>query len=267
MEKRIAFAALKVPSPRELDLHITIARRYDISESERQAMQYDLERLIRPHLPIRVEFGNFCHLGENGSFPAYKVTIPNVAVWNLIKEYHQRYYREAPDKALFPKLKLHVTVDTPEKREFFETMIRSGQGFFNVTDTLFSTQTKGANPVIDVQQRTWTCPDCQKINSMEIKECQNPHCNQWRPKVSRPGDWNCPQCLYSNFASRAQCAKCNTLKNANPYEIPPPSAPVFRTAPAPNHSNNNSDWWCTVCDFKIFGSKASCGKCGQIRHY
>jgi 2'-5' RNA ligase len=136
-EKRIAFAALKVPSPPHLDLHITIARRFDLGEAERQAMQFDLERLIRPHLPIRVDFGNFCHLGENGSFPAYKVIIPNVAVWNLIKEYHQRYYREAPGKALYPQLKLHVTVDTPEKRDFFEGMIRTGQGYFMVNDTLF----------------------------------------------------------------------------------------------------------------------------------
>lgn len=26
-----------------------------------------------------------------------------------------------------------------------------------------------------------------------------------------------------------------------------------------------SDWWCTNCNFKIFGSKSQCGKCGMSR--
>jgi hypothetical protein len=30
-------------------------------------------------------------------------------------------------------------------------------------------------------------------------------------------------------------------------------------------SNIHSDWWCSRCNFKIFGKKPACGKCGMSR--
>jgi hypothetical protein len=136
--------------------------------------------------------------------------------------------------------------------------------------------------VVDAQQQTWTCPDCQSVNSLQIKECQNPHCSQWRPMVKKAGDWNCVQCSFSNFASRGQCMRCNAPKVVDPYNMPPPSAPFQSVAPSPFQSvapapplaqppasrlkGYHQDWWCTNCQFKVFGSKAQCGKCGQKRH-
>ncbi len=46
-------------------------------------------------------------------------------------------------------------------------------------------------------------------------------------------------------------------------------APVAPVAPGPSTftsaRTNNRDWMCTNCNFKIFGSKSKCFKCGQNR--
>ncbi len=252
---RIAFVALQIPSPDGIDLHITIARRYDVIDADIRAMQHDLERLIRPHLPIRVNYGNFCYLGEKNTFPAYKVEISDPLIQSLLQRYHDQNYKEAPGKAMYPKLKFHVTVDTPEKRDFYEAQMRNGSGHVIIRDTLFRTTTKGVEQIVSNGQ--WKCADCGTSNSMEQKECQSAHCDQWRPNVARPGDWNCQSCKYSNFASRPQCGKCGTNKQ-NAYEQPP-SAP-----PAPPVHRKKPDWHCPMCNFKIFGSKPSCQKCGTM---
>lgn len=104
-EVRVAFAGLLVPDiPAGIDLHITIAMRYDINEAMSREMQHNLTELIRPHLPIRVNFGNFCLLGENGSIPAYEVEIPDPVIREILQRYYARYYRPAPGKRLYPKL-------------------------------------------------------------------------------------------------------------------------------------------------------------------
>jgi hypothetical protein len=277
---RIAFAALELVAPKDVDLHITIARRYDVTEADIRAMQHDLERLIRPHLPIQVTFGNFCHLGEHGTFPAYKVSIENIAVQTILQQYHTQYYKEAPGKALYPKLKFHVTVDTPEKRDFLEGLMRAGERGVLIHDTLFRTMTKGAEPVF-TREGKWVCPDCDTQNPLDQKECGSPYCDQWRPKAAVPpspvppreGDWACTKCTYPNFASRAVCAKCAQPKAGplqqqhapggvfNPYEAPPPSAP-----PAPRARNGGrGDWYCPVCQFTIYAHKSACGKCHTKR--
>eukprot|EP00520_Triparma_pacifica_P013732 CAMPEP_0118650348 /NCGR_PEP_ID=MMETSP0785-20121206/10200_1 /TAXON_ID=91992 /ORGANISM="Bolidomonas pacifica, Strain CCMP 1866" /LENGTH=199 /DNA_ID=CAMNT_0006542719 /DNA_START=17 /DNA_END=616 /DNA_ORIENTATION=+ len=35
----------------------------------------------------------------------------------------------------------------------------------------------------------------------------------------RPGDWTCPACQINNFASRIQCFKCSTPKDAQPGQM------------------------------------------------
>ena len=34
---------------------------------------------------------------------------------------------------------------------------------------------------------------------------------------------------------------------------------------APRTKVYHADWWCSTCEFKIFGSKAECRKCGALR--
>ncbi len=263
---RIVFAALQIPSPPEIDLHITIARRYDAIDADIRAMQHDLERLIRPHLPVGIEFGNFCFLGEKGTFPAYKVKVADPAIQSLLQRYHDKYYKEAPGKAMYPKLKFHVTVDTPEKRAFYENMMRSHERSFFVHDTLFRTTTKGAEPMI--ADGKWTCPDCKTQNPMDQKECGSAHCDQWRPKpafVKRDGDWQCIKCGVENFAGRAACMKCGFMKvdqlaRAAQYEMPPaaPSAPPAQQLQPLVAGGRKPDWFCPACRFTVFGSKAAC---------
>ncbi|KAI9312821.1 ribonuclease H-like domain-containing protein [Dichotomocladium elegans] len=62
----------------------------------------------------------------------------------------------------------------------------------------------------------------------------------------RPGDWNCPNCQFHNFASRRNCFKCNA-ENPNPV---PTSTP--------------GDWTCT-CGFHNYPSRTHCLKCNSDR--
>ncbi|KAF7722456.1 hypothetical protein EC973_003121 [Apophysomyces ossiformis] len=73
----------------------------------------------------------------------------------------------------------------------------------------------------------------------------------------RPGDWNCPNCSFHNFASRRNCFKCNA-ENPNPSAVPPPMpAPTF----------NPGDWICPnhSCSFHNYASRNQCMKCGSYR--
>ncbi|KAI7885726.1 hypothetical protein K492DRAFT_141290, partial [Lichtheimia hyalospora FSU 10163] len=67
----------------------------------------------------------------------------------------------------------------------------------------------------------------------------------------RPGDWNCPNCSFHNFASRRNCFKCNA-ENPNP---PPPTHTV-------NATSTGGDWLCS-CGFHNYASQPRCLKCGS----
>jgi len=62
----------------------------------------------------------------------------------------------------------------------------------------------------------------------------------------RPGDWQCVDCNYSNFASRTTCNKCNKLK--------PDNAPL--TADLKN-------WECTSCGASNHSKRYDCFKCQE----
>jgi len=59
------------------------------------------------------------------------------------------------------------------------------------------------------------------------------------PKVVRDGDWMCPSCNNHNFASRANCNKCQQVR------------PGYRSG----------DWTCTGCRAHNFASRDACLKC------
>lgn len=67
----------------------------------------------------------------------------------------------------------------------------------------------------------------------------------------RPGDWNCPNCSFHNFASRRNCFKCNA-ENPNP---PPTTHTV-------NATSTGGDWLCS-CGFHNYASQPRCLKCGS----
>ncbi|RCH79891.1 hypothetical protein CU098_000805, partial [Rhizopus stolonifer] len=78
---------------------------------------------------------------------------------------------------------------------------------------------------------------------------------QAKSRQLRPGDWNCFNCSFHNFASRLYCFKCNT-KNPNPGPQAgqgPPVQPFTR-----------GDWMCPnpTCNFHNYASRMQCKKCG-----
>jgi inhibitor of KinA sporulation pathway (predicted exonuclease) len=80
---------------------------------------------------------------------------------------------------------------------------------------------------------------------------------QAKSRQLRPGDWNCFNCGFHNFASRRNCFKCN-LENPNP------PAPVISSH---NSTFNAGDWTCPVtgCHFHNYASRTQCKKCGAFK--
>ena len=258
---RIGFACFDLGN----DMHVTIGRRYDATEEELVEMQRFVDDHIKPCEPFRITFGNFCHMGERGTFPAYKVYFNDP----IIHEFYRGFYKEAPGKALYPKPKFHVTVDTPVKREMLENMMRSCNYTMILSNATFKTRVEGGDA--EVTDSTWQCQVCRNTNPISQKQCLSQGCDQWRPiglAPSRPGDWTC--CGVNNYSSRTYCMVCKQQKPLSnnvdsPYDLPPPSAsaPVLQQVHALKH--RIGDWWCPRCNFKIFASKDHCIKCGTKR--
>ncbi|KAI7903030.1 P-loop containing nucleoside triphosphate hydrolase protein [Cokeromyces recurvatus] len=79
-----------------------------------------------------------------------------------------------------------------------------------------------------------------------------------RKSNGRPGDWDCPDCGISNFASRYECFKCGTAK-------PEGAGGEFggeRRAPRPKR---DGDWDCPDCGISNFASRYECFKCGTAK--
>lgn len=269
-QKRVCFAALVIPTRVDVECHITIGVAKDVSEPEARVMQQDLERKIRPLLPIQAEICNYRLRGNDNSIPTYDVSFPDPVVEKVLKQYYRTYYKGDPSKRQYPLLEPHVTVDTPEKLDWIETIIRGNQkGCIQVVDTTFQVRNEGGEAVFD--QETWRCNSCARSNPIGQKECATPGCSQWRPQQAmprRPGDWEC--CGNVVFASRPSCFKCG---RANPgYQVNQASAPSIYElppyrGPMPLIEGDNGgfhrDWRC--CGDMVFGSKRNCRKCGRAR--
>jgi hypothetical protein len=251
--QRVCFSALIISN----DCHVTIGIAKDATEHESRMMQQDLERKIRSQLPIRVEIGNFKLRGSDNTIPTYDIIIPDTSVDTLLKRYYRAYFKGDPSKRQFPILEPHVTVDTPEKLQYIESLINGPQkGCIEISDTTFQVRNDGGEAIFN--QETWKCNSCQQSNPINQKECGTVGCAQWRPQQAmprRPGDWDC--CGEVVFASRSSCFKCGKAKDApsapSIYEIPPPRPKKIRLP----------DWYC--CGEMVFGSKTNCYKCGHPR--
>lgn len=294
-EVKIAFASFELLE----GLHVTIGRRYDATDHDISEMQDYVENILKPQLPFIIHFGNYCHMGENNTIRAYRVYFEDP--FNLIKDFYLRFYKEAEGKALYPRPKFHITVDTPEKRRTIESLIR-GDSTFHCQYLSLKTRVEGGEP--DVDDKSWKCQTCGNFNPLQQKECLSRGCDQWRPVEvrdiaagPRPGDWLC--CGYNNFAGRSACAKCgrppfqavvDRQVIEDVYGKPPSAPPVAEIAlqaelvrsaevnmmlaqaakpAAPQESyyiqgSRDRDWMCCRCNFKVFGRKDRC-KCGTRR--
>ncbi|CAL4187945.1 unnamed protein product [Meganyctiphanes norvegica] len=70
---------------------------------------------------------------------------------------------------------------------------------------------------------------------------------------SRPGDWNCGECQFSNFASRNSCYKCNASKDGG----------MSRGGGGGGGGGGGrpGDWECSSCQFSNFAFRDTCFKC------
>ncbi|KAI8993661.1 hypothetical protein BDB01DRAFT_337455 [Pilobolus umbonatus] len=82
---------------------------------------------------------------------------------------------------------------------------------------------------------------------------------QAKSRQLRPGDWNCVNCGFHNFASRRHCFKCNA-------DNPAPSTSHHPVGP---HTStfNIGDWMCpnNSCNFHNYASRTQCKKCGTFK--
>jgi len=258
--KRACFGALVIPDTP--DCHITIVVNKDASNVEINQIQQDLERIIRPHLPIRVRIGNYQLLGSDNSIPAYGCQFVDPTIAGLIAKFYADRYKGQQGKRLFPVLEPHVTVDAPERLAAIEDLIFEQRGLVQVTETIFRTHSEGeaAPPLAPKTSETvWKCSECHKVNPIGRRECSGHDCDQWRPREmmpSKPGDWRC--CGMVQFASRSSCFKCGKPKNGvpNAYHQPPfaPSAPLL-------HRRRGS-WDCQCCGDHQFAKNLACRMCG-----
>merc|ERR1712179_117448 len=71
---------------------------------------------------------------------------------------------------------------------------------------------------------------------------------------SRPGDWNCGECQFSNFASRSSCYKCNASKGDD--------GGMSRGGGGGGGGGGRpGDWECSSCQFSNFAFRDTCFKC------
>merc|ERR1711942_81466 len=83
---------------------------------------------------------------------------------------------------------------------------------------------------------------------------------------SRPGDWNCGECQFSNFASRTSCYKCNASKGGGGG-----GGGRSRYGGGGDRGGGGGggrhpgDWDCPECQFMNFGSRDECLKCRARR--
>ncbi|KAK8731272.1 hypothetical protein OTU49_007519, partial [Cherax quadricarinatus] len=75
---------------------------------------------------------------------------------------------------------------------------------------------------------------------------------------SKPGDWDCPSCQFSNFASRSACFKCRTPKDGDSFGSGGRVGGGMRDM-------RPGDWSCQKCQFHNFSSRGMCYKCNAPR--
>ncbi|KAF2317496.1 hypothetical protein GH714_023057 [Hevea brasiliensis] len=65
----------------------------------------------------------------------------------------------------------------------------------------------GVNEV-QMKPGDWNCPECGFMNFANNKLCLR--CREQRPKRQLiPGDWECPSCDFLNYSRNTSCRKCN----------------------------------------------------------
>ena len=222
------FIALKVPG--NTGCHITVALAKNINTQQVNAMRNEWESLFKTLTQkdngIIIQIGNYMKMGSDAQFDAYKCKPEDVHIHGLLKQFYRKYYSTSEGKRLFPELKMHITVDTQQRMDEIEQIIRINKGIIIVSEYIFDEK--------------------KVVNNVDMNE------------------WKCSSCGIPNFESRLQCRVCMQPKQKKAlYETPPPlpSAP-----PLTQKKAWYKDWDCQRCgNTNQFGSRAFCKDCNGPR--
>lgn len=212
------FVALVVPDTP--GCHITIGNNKDATAEEVLKMREEYEARIKPCFPFWVQVCNFRLRGNKNEFPTYDCKATNPDDARTLEDFYRRHYKGKPGKYLYPMLEMHVTIDTDERREAIENIIRRQGGVFRVDEAIFETRNDAADQSAIFDEKTWTCLRCSCVNPIGSKTCSGLRgvCTQWRPKAAmalaqpepRDGDWMC--CGELQFKTRLACRRCGARK-------------------------------------------------------
>jgi len=150
---------------------------------------------------------------------------------------------------------------------------------------------------VEFEDGDWICDVCGNLNFARRKECHRDSCRAPRPLdnremhdrgggdmswddrappvrpssklPTRPGDWNCEECGYLNFARRTEC-------NSNNCRAPRPvggGGSSSRVDPSSrghggwgkSRVEREGDWNCRRCAFSNFSRRTECKECGEPR--
>mmetsp|Transcript_66098 Transcript_66098/g.158113 ORF Transcript_66098/g.158113 Transcript_66098/m.158113 type:complete len:555 (+) Transcript_66098:63-1727(+) len=124
----------------------------------------------------------------------------------------------------------------------------------------------------------WICPTCDGLVFASRAECRKcgtskpaskpvsvetpgstssavPGGDSWCAQAaSRPGDWMCPICNETVFASKSECRKCRSVRPR-----------VESDSGGCSSGQMAKDWVCTSCAESNFGSRQSCRRCSSMR--
>lgn len=156
------------------------------------------------------------------------------------------------------------------------------------TDGCDQWRPKELSPEVPIRAGDWSCV-CGFRNFASRDSCKNcslARLNTYVPQLNpdrRP--WVCPRCAHDNSPDDVQCFGCMWKKQFGQFSViddrsanynQPPSAPPSRdlgivpqevvkeSRLEQKSQGRQPDWWCSKCQFKVFGSKDRC-KCGRRR--
>ena len=214
--------------------HLTFAINARATTEEVDRLREATDKLNYSVFPCIFELGNFSMCGDTRTLPVYKCVPIRKDLLSMFERFYREHYKNSGGR-LYPQLKFHVTVDTPEKLVQMESL---ETGTFTIQAIRMTTRLSEpqavaaatapaeyyAPPVPSAPKRSrvvvedsnqWSCRSCGWDNNMSKKECRNSECGEWRPKELMPrraGDWNCPSCNDMQFGRNTRCRRCHTPK-------------------------------------------------------
>lgn len=123
-------AGLYIALPIEINgAHITVVIRHMTEPHDKTRFERILVEDIKPMLPIVAQIGkDIVMRGYNDDVPTHDIKLLNPEKEYLLGAIYEREYRQLPEYKQFPKLSLHVTVDSDAKREKVNKILKERDG-------------------------------------------------------------------------------------------------------------------------------------------